>query len=155
MIKRGVAFCVLSLVLAGCGFFQKDEAYNALLAAHKVNHNPNGLAQAVKTECHRHVQELLQRETHPQSFTLYKDFVPLESATKAYMARKSKEEIPTYTVFYMAEYLGEDFAGNGVARRFVCNVRHDGYRFIVDGVGSDHGFAQRMQLPVDPPESWR
>lgn len=168
-MKRCAAFLLLSaLVLSGCALKQAKEReamLRNLYTQQGVAHSPYGLDEGIKRQCHERIQRsIISTYRYPDSWEMYKELAPMEKATHQYALRtgytlpdpeKPEEPYSTeHTVFYMTEYLGEDFVGTGTSRRYVCSVRRDAQGLHLDAVASSEGFRRRMNLPDDQPPAW-
>lgn len=159
---------MVTIVLGGCAKMQADEREAMLRRIYDhqgVMHKPYALADRIKQECHRRIRgEIIALYAKPETWDLFKELAPMDKATHAYALRtgytmpdEDEPEQPystEHTAFYMTEYLGQDFIGNGTARHYVCTVKADTAGLRIDAVSSLEGFRRVMNLPTDEPAAW-
>lgn len=168
MKLRFLILLVSVVALSGCALKQAKEReamLRHLYAEQGVAHSPFDLDDAIKRQCHERIQRsIISGYRYPDTWELYKQLAPMEKATHQYALRtrytlpdpeKPEEPYSTeHTIFYMTEYLGEDFVGTGTSRRYVCTVRSDGQGLHLDTVATDQGFVRVMNLPDTQPSAW-
>lgn len=169
MRLRALPLLLLACIaVSGCALKQAKEReamLRHLYAQQGVAEKPYALDAEIKHQCHTRIQrDIIAAYRYPDSWTPFKELAPMEKATHQYALRTQyrlpdgdnaeKPHSTEHTIFYMAEYLGEDFVGSGTSRRYVCTVRKDEDGLHLDAVASDEGFKRAMNLPIVPPSAW-
>lgn len=169
MIRHILLLTCIAIAANGCVAKRQAEEREAMIRRifdHQgVMHRPYALDESIKRECHTRIRnDIIAYYTYPDTWELFKELAPMEKATYEYARRtgytmpdpeKPEEPYSTdHTVFYMTEYLGQDFVGNGTNRHYVCTVRADVTGLHLEAVSSLEGFRRTMNLPSTEPAAW-